>query len=175
MSAVKKSGAPATAVELKALMLTEPKLTLAVAESLTAGNLQARIASVSGASGYFLGGVTAYTLAQKVKLLGVDRRHAKAVNCVSARVAEEMALGACGLLGADVGVATTGYAEASPADGVTAPMAWWAVAWRVQGKNNEFWLRRGRVECPGAQRTEVQAIVAETAMAEVVAWLREER
>ena len=52
MSAAKKSGAPATAIELKALMLTEPKLTLAVAESLTAGNLQARIASVSGASGY---------------------------------------------------------------------------------------------------------------------------
>jgi nicotinamide-nucleotide amidase len=175
MSAAKKTGAPATAVELKSLMLVEPKLTLAVAESLTAGNLQARIASVSGASGYFLGGVTAYTLTQKVKLLGVDRRHAKAVNCVSARVAEEMALGACGLFGADVGVATTGYAEASPTDGVTVPMAWWAVARRVSRKKNEFWLRRGRVECPGAQRTEVQAIVAEAALAELVAWLREER
>ncbi len=175
MSAAKKASAPATAVELKALMLAEPKLTLAVAESLTAGHVQARVASVSGASGYFLGGVTAYTLTQKVKLLGVDRRHAKKVNCVSARVAEEMALGACGLLGADVGVATTGYAEAAPADGVAVPMAWWAVARRVSGKKNEFWLRRGRVECPGATRTEVQAIVAEAALAELVAWLREER
>jgi PncC family amidohydrolase len=118
LARMKTNSAEATAVELKALMLAEPKLTLAVAESLTAGQVQARVASVSGASGYFLGGVTAYTLTQKVKLLGVDRRHAKAVNCVSARVAEEMALGACGLFGADVGVATTGYAEASPADGV---------------------------------------------------------
>jgi nicotinamide-nucleotide amidase len=175
MSAAKRNGAAATAVELKALMLAEPRLTLAVAESLTAGQVQARVASVTGVSGYFLGGVTAYTLTQKVKLLGVDRRHAKAVNCVSARVAEEMALGACGLFGAEVGVATTGYAEAAPADGVAVPMAWWAVARRVSGKKNEFWLRRGRVECPGAPRTEVQAIVAETALAELVAWLREER
>jgi nicotinamide-nucleotide amidase len=175
LARMKNNSAGATAVELKALMLTEPKLTLAVAESLTAGNVQARVASVSGASGYFLGGATAYALEQKVKLLGVDRRHAKKVNCVSSRVAEEMALGVCGLFGADVGVATTGYAEPSPADGAPVPMAWWAVARRVEGKRNEFWIRRGRVECPGESRGDVQAIVAETALAELVAWLREER
>jgi nicotinamide-nucleotide amidase len=179
MSAVRTragaEGKVAPAVELKALLLAEPKLTLAVAESLTAGHVQARVASVSGASGYFLGGVTAYTLTQKVKLLGVDRRHAKKVNCVSARVAEEMALGACGLFAADVGVATTGYAEPSPAAGATEPMAWWAVARRLEGKTNEFWLRHGRVECPGAKRAEVQAIVAEAVLTELVAWLREER
>ena len=55
------------AVELKALFLREPRLTLAAAESLTAGNVQARIASVSGASGYFRGGVTAYSIEEKVK------------------------------------------------------------------------------------------------------------
>ena len=82
------------AVELKALFLREPRLTLAAAESLTAGNVQARIASVSGASGYFRGGVTAYSIEEKVKLLGVNRAAAKRVNCVSARVAEEMAAGA---------------------------------------------------------------------------------
>jgi len=59
MSAVKtktklKSKAKVSvAVELKALLLREPRLTLAAAESLTAGNLQARIASASGSSGYF--------------------------------------------------------------------------------------------------------------------------
>ena len=175
MSAKKRTQKLGPAVELKELMLAEPKLSLAVAESLTAGHVQAAVASVSGASGYFLGGVTAYTLKQKVKLLGVDRKHAQAVNCVSSRVAEEMALGACELFGADVGVATTGYAEAAPTEGVAVPMAWWAVAWRVAGKKNEFCLRRGRVECPGAKRGDVQAIVAETALAELVAWLREER
>lgn len=162
---------------LKTLMLAEPKLTLAVAESLTAGNVQAAVASVAGASGFFLGGVTAYTLVQKVTLLGVDRKHAAKVNCVSARVAEEMALGACALFGSDLGVATTGYAEAAPADGVVVPMAWWAVAWRVRGgkAKGEFVLRRGRVECPGAKRIAVQSIVAATVLAELVAWLGEER
>ena len=40
--------------------------TLVVAESVTAGNLQALIASVSGASAYFEGGITTYNLEQKV-------------------------------------------------------------------------------------------------------------
>lgn len=161
------------AAELKALMLAEPKLTLAVAESLTAGHVQARVAAVSGASNFFLGGVTAYSLEQKVKLLGVERRHAKKVNCVSARVAEEMARGVGGLFGADVGVATTGYAEPSPADGVAEPFAWWAVARR--GARGKFVMRYGRVECPGAGRIDAQAIVAEAVLAELIAWLREER
>jgi nicotinamide-nucleotide amidase len=160
------------AQELKALLLRAPKRTLAVAESLTAGNVQARVASVAGSSAYFLGGVTAYSLDQKVKLLGVDRAAAKKVNCVSAEVAGQMARGACGLFDADVAVATTGYAEPSPADGVAVPFAWWAVAQR-QGRRGKFLMRHGRVECPGEARVSVQAIVADAALAELVAWLRE--
>lgn len=173
MSAVRAKAGTAPAVELKALMMCEPKLTLAVAESLTAGHVQARVASVSGASNFFLGGVTAYSLTQKVALLGVNRAAAKKVNCVSAAVAEEMARGVCALFGADVGVATTGYAEPSPAEGVPEPMAWWAVARRVA--RGRFVVRHGRVECPGATRVEVQAIVAEAALAELAAWVREGR
>jgi nicotinamide-nucleotide amidase len=94
---------------LKSLMKRPPRLMLAVAESLTAGHLQARIAAVSGASDYFLGGVTAYSLEQKVKLLGVNRAHAKRVNCVSQRVAVEMAHGVMELFGADLTAATTGW------------------------------------------------------------------
>ena len=37
--------------DLKPLMLAKPVLTVAVAESLTSGHLQALIGSVSGASG----------------------------------------------------------------------------------------------------------------------------
>ncbi len=165
--------APPPALELKALLLQTPRLTLAVAESLTAGNVQARVASVSGASEYFLGGVTAYSLEQKVKLLGVDRAAAKRVNCVSAGVAEQMARGACALFGAGVAVATTGYAEPSPADKVAVPFAWWAVAHR--GSGGKFSTRRGRIECPGATRTDTQKIVADAALAELVAFLRELR
>ena len=168
----------ARADELKALMLRAPRLTLAVAESLTAGHVQARIAAGSGASEFFLGGLTAYSLDEKVRHLGVDRAAAKKVNCVSAEVAEQMARGVCGLFGADLGVATTGYAEASPADGVAEPMAWWAVAHRRRpfGKHGtgggKFFVRHGRVECPGATRVDAQAIVAAAAVAELVEYLR---
>ena len=159
--------------ELKKLMLGNPPLTLAVAESLTVGQVQARVGAVSGASRYFLGGITAYFLAQKVKHLGVDRTAAKRVNGVSAEVAEQMARGACVLFGADVGLATTGYAEPSFDDGVVDPFAWWAVAQR--GLRGKFTFRHGRIECPGCSRIAVQEIVADAALTELVAWLREFR
>ncbi len=163
------------ATELKALMLMEPRLTLAAAESLTCGRVQARIGEVSGASNYFLGGITAYSLEQKVRHLGVDRAMAKKVNAVSSAVAEEMARGACVLFGSEVGVATTGYAERSPADGVAEPFAWWAVVQVRQRGGKPIAMRSGRVECPGATRIDVQMIVADAAIAELVGFLREIR
>jgi nicotinamide-nucleotide amidase len=159
--------------ELKELMLRRPRLTLAAAESLTCGQVQAAVGAISGASEFFLGGVTAYSLDQKIALLGVNRRAAARVNCVSAEVAQEMARGACRLFDSDLGVATTGYAEPSPADGVIAPMAWWAIAHRRRGRFVA--VRSGRVECPGEPRIEVQQIVAAALIAELVAYLRELR
>ena len=159
-----------TAAELKKLILRKPALTLAVAESLTAGQVQARIAAVSGASDYFLGGVTAYSLAQKVKLLGVNRAHARSVDCVSQRVAVEMAAGACQLFGADLAVATTGYAEPAPKQKVRTPHAWWALCHRHRGAAV---ILSGLIEVPGADRVTVQERVAETVLVELVNYLRE--
>jgi nicotinamide-nucleotide amidase len=161
-----------TAAELKKLILRKPALTLAVAESLTAGQMQARIAAVSGASDYFLGGVTAYSLAQKVKLLGVNRTHARSVDCVSQRVAVEMAAGACQLFGADLAVATTGYAEPAPKQRVRTPHAWWALCHRHRGAAV---ILSGLIEVPGADRVTVQERVAETVLVELVNYLRERR
>lgn len=159
--------------ELKPLLRRKPRLTLAVAESLTCGQVQAAIGAVSGASDYFLGGVTAYSLAQKVKLLGVNRAHARRVNCVSQRVAVEMALGACALFGADVAVATTGYAEPSRADGVRAPMAWWALCHgRRAGRAT---ILSGLIELPGATRVQAQARVTREVLGQLAAYLREFR
>lgn len=161
-----------TAAELKKLILRKPALTLAVAESLTAGQVQARIAAVSGASDYFLGGVTAYSLAQKVKLLGVNRAHARSVDCVSQRVAVEMAAGACQLFGADLAVATTGYAEPAPKQKVRTPHAWWALCHRHRGAAV---ILSGLIEVPGTDRVTVQERVAETVLVELVNYLRERR
>lgn len=163
------SGAPA---ELKRLMLEAPgRPKLAVAESMTGGRVQALVTGISGASEFFLGGVTAYTLEQKVKLLGVDRAHAAVVDCVSARVAEEMAWGACRMFNADLALATTGYAEPAPAVGVSAPFAWVTVVRRPGGRPGA--VRSRRVDCPGAARVEAQRQVAEAALDALVALLKE--
>jgi nicotinamide-nucleotide amidase len=158
--------------DLKALLQATPaRLKLAVAESMTGGRLQARITEISGASDFFLGGVTAYALEQKVKLLGVDRDHAAAVNCVSERVAEEMARGACLLFNADLAIATTGYAEPAPAMGVAAPFAWVAIARQAGGPPKV--VRILRLDCPGTVRIEAQARVAAAALEALITWLQE--
>ncbi|MEO6569142.1 MAG: nicotinamide-nucleotide amidohydrolase family protein [Opitutaceae bacterium] len=154
-------------------MLREPRLTLSVAESLTCGQVQARVGAISGASEFFLGGITAYTLDQKVRHLQVDRAEARRVNSVSAEIAEQMAQGACRLFGSDLGLATTGYAEPEPGSRVTNPFAWWAVAHRRRGRFVR--VLSGRIECPGESRTSTQAIVADAAWAEFTEYLREWR
>jgi len=87
---------------------------IAVAESVTAGFLQAALASAESATGYFEGGITAYNINQKVKHLAVDRRKAEACNCVSPQTAAEMAVGVCRLFGTEWGIAVTGYATPVP-------------------------------------------------------------
>jgi nicotinamide-nucleotide amidase len=157
-------------IELKELMLRPPRLTLAVAESLTCGRIQARVGAISGASNFFLGGITAYQLEQKVKHLGVSRAVAEPVNSVSAAVAEQMARGVCGLFGSDLGLATTGYAEPSAEWNVTQPFAWWGLAHRRPDGNIS--VLSGRVEYPGAPRTQVQEEVTEAALAALIESLR---
>lgn len=85
--------------------------TLAVAESASGGRLAAEITSEPGASSYFAGGVVAYNLEQKVRLLQIDAQHAAQVNCVSEQVAKEMAAGVRQLCHADIGVSITGYVD----------------------------------------------------------------
>jgi nicotinamide-nucleotide amidase len=156
--------------ELKSLLLAEPRLTLAVAESLTCGGVQARIGGISGASEFFLGGITAYTLDQKVRHLGISRASARRVNCVSADVAREMAQGVCRMFGSDLGLATTGYAEPAPAEGVPVPFAWWAVAHKR--KRRLVAIVTGRVDCPGMPRLAVQKLVSAAAIAGLVSYLK---
>jgi nicotinamide-nucleotide amidase len=139
---------------------------VAVAESLTCGRVQALLGSVSGSSAYFRGGLTAYTLEQKVALLGVDRTHAAEVDCVSERVAREMAVGVRRLFHTAVGLATTGYAEASPV--APLPFAWWALAWGTDPARDAV---AGRIELPGLSRTAAQEAVAAHVYRQWNTWL----
>lgn len=171
--------------EIRELMLRAPRLTLAAAESVTCGRVQARVGEVPGASEFFLGGITAYTLEQKVRHLGVERASAAACACVSAEVAAQMARGAAALFSADVGVATTGFAELEGSSlkvlrskgpkseaaetGTAEPFGFWAVAWRTA---DGWGTRTGRVVCLGAARTTAQAQIAAVTLAELLAQLR---
>ena len=130
---------------------------IAVAESLTGGHLQAAITSASGSSDYFLGGVTAYNIDQKTNLLGVDRKHAADVNCVSQQVANQMAAGVRELFGSDIGLATTGYAEAWPDGGVEKPFAWIAI--NVEGR-----VESTKIEPPIATRVDIQEAVTQAVL-----------
>lgn len=159
-----------TAEELKKrLNALSPRPTLAVAESLTAGCLQALIASVDGASEYFVGGITCYSLAQKIRHLGLDADLVNGCNGVSRQVAEGMARGTLSLFGSDIALATTGYAAACPERQVAAPFAFWAIAQKnTDGSLSE---RSGRFDFPALPRTEVQRAVAEMVLRELLGCL----
>jgi nicotinamide-nucleotide amidase len=88
----------------------QPAITVAAAESLTGGNVSARITRISGSSAYFLGGIVAYSNQAKASLLGVSEETLATRGAVSAECAREMAEGARRAFGADVAVATTGIA-----------------------------------------------------------------
>lgn len=91
--------------------------TMAVAESLTGGLVVAALVDVPGASASVRGGVVAYATAVKRDVLGVDAELLATAGAVDVRVAEQMADGVRRMLGADVGVATTGVAGPEPQDG----------------------------------------------------------
>jgi nicotinamide-nucleotide amidase len=98
--------------------MTRAGLTLASAESLTGGGVAARVVDVPGASAVLRGGVVAYATDLKAQILGVDQGLLSRRGAVDPDVALAMAAGVRRLLGADVGVSTTGVAGPDPQDGV---------------------------------------------------------
>ncbi|WP_104179921.1 CinA family protein [Arthrobacter sp. B0490] len=92
-------------------------LTVATAESLTAGMVAATLAGVPGASSVLQGGIVAYQVSVKRNLLGVDAQLLAEAGAVDPRVAAAMAEGARSALSADIGVATTGVAGPAAHEG----------------------------------------------------------
>ncbi len=107
-------------------LLTARGLTIATGESLTAGLVAAGLADVPGASATLRGGVVAYHPDVKHLLLGVPE-DTLAAGAVSAAVAIALAEGAAAVLGADVGVGTTGVAGPAEHDGSPVGSVWIAV------------------------------------------------
>lgn len=93
-------------------LLRERGWTVSTAESLTAGYVAGRLATVPGASASLVGGVVSYAPAVKHEVLGVPEGPV-----VTESAALSMARGVARLLRTDTAVATTGVAGPDPAEG----------------------------------------------------------
>lgn len=135
--------------------LLKKKQTIAVAESVTSGLLQLALSSITDASLFYHGGITAYNLAQKFKHLQIEPIHAKSVNCVSAKVAEQMAIGICTLYSSDWGVGITGYASPVPESGQKV-FAYYAIAYKGKIKS------KGKISAAKDEAMSLQVKYADT-------------
>jgi nicotinamide-nucleotide amidase len=102
--------------------------TLAIAESVTSGHVQAAFSLADNATLFYQGGITAYHLGQKYRHLQIDPIYAERVNCVSERMAFEMALNVIKLFSSDYGIAITGYASKIPELAINELFAFAAIA-----------------------------------------------
>jgi PncC family amidohydrolase len=124
--------------------------TLATAESLTGGGLGALVTDVPGSSAVYVGGVVSYATRVKVELLGVPPSVVGTAGVVSEECARAMARGVRALLGADVGVATTGVAGPDPQEGKPVGTVFVAVADAAGEHVDELRLGGGRREIRSA-------------------------
>jgi nicotinamide-nucleotide amidase len=105
--------------------LADAGLTVATAESLTAGLVAATLTEVPGASAVVRGGLVVYATDLKASLAGVDQAVLDRGGPVQAEVAVQLADGARRVCRADVGVGVTGVAGPDPVDGHP-PGVWFA-------------------------------------------------
>ena len=86
------------------------ELTLATAESCTAGNIAATITAIPGSSRFYKGGIVAYSNELKVNLLGVNPKTLDEMGAVCEATVIEMVKGAMKSMNSDCAVATSGIA-----------------------------------------------------------------
>jgi PncC family amidohydrolase len=91
-------------------LCVERNISIATAESCTAGLLASKITSISGSSTSFKGGIIAYQNNVKTNLLGVSELIIKEKTEVCSEVVEQMAEAVRNKLLADFSIATSGYA-----------------------------------------------------------------
>ena len=113
-------------------LLKEKKLTVATAESCTAGYISKRITDFPGTSNIFGCGAVTYSNEIKQKLLGVKAETLEAYGAVSEQTAREMAAGIRRVSGADIGIAVTGIAGPG-SDGTSKPVGLSYVALDAEG------------------------------------------
>lgn len=102
-----------TMEEVVGRLLTEKRLTLAVAESCTGGLIGHRLTNVAGSSNYLKADLVTYSNDSKIKVLGVREETLQQHGAVSEQCVLEMAAGARRVAGSDIAIATSGIAGPS--------------------------------------------------------------
>ena len=102
-------------------------LMVALAESLTCGNLTGALGKGGNSGEWLSGGIVAYQTEIKQTVLGVSEGPV-----VSARCAEEMAAGAAKLFNADLAISTTGAGGPGPLEGQPAGTVF--IGWSLFGE-----------------------------------------
>lgn len=134
-------------------ILIERQQTVAVAESVTSGHIQSALSTAADATRFYQGGITTYNLGQKCRHLHVEPIHASICNCVSERVAHEMALGVCKLFISDWGISITGYASKVP-ESNNELFAYYAIVYA------DMVMMSGKIEPPDGEPAEIQSLYA---------------
>ena len=93
----------------------EKEVSIAVAESCTAGLIASKLTTLPGSSSFFKGGVVAYQNEIKTKILGVSQSIIDEKTEVSVEVVKQMAKSVLEKFDTNFAIATTGYA--GPAGG----------------------------------------------------------
>ena|ERR1700748_623652 len=132
---------------------------IAVAESVTAGHLQVLLSSAPEATSFFQGGITAYNIGQKCRHLHIDPIQAESCNCVSEKIAIDMANNVAKLFSSQWGIAVVGYASPVPELKIKKLFAYYAVSYK--GRPVEI----SCMPCPRMQMAKAQKFYAEKIVA----------
>ncbi|WP_266202623.1 CinA family protein [Pontibacter kalidii] len=126
--------------ELTELMmgLKDKGLTVAFAESCTAGLLASEFVKAKGSSEVLKGSLVVYQPEVKQKLLGVKKETLDLYTAESQQVTNELVMGLRKLLGADISIATTGLAGPGGSETEEKPVGTMFVSFLYDGKAEEF-------------------------------------
>ena len=125
--------------------LKDSSITLALAESCTAGLVSGLLAKISGASAVLWGSFVCYTPEAKVSMLGLDLQKITEQCLVSRETACQMAEGALKKSGAGLAAAVTGLAgPEGDGSGVPVGTVWVAAAGKGRTAAQEYHFEGGR-------------------------------
>lgn len=126
-------------------LLKSQNLTVATAESCTAGNIAHTISSVPGASQYLLGGVVAYSNQVKHEILHVKSETLENFGAVSEQTVREMVQGTLNIIHSDYAIAVSGIlGPDGGSDEKPVGTVWIAVGTKENITTKKFQFRHNR-------------------------------